>query len=199
MEKMAVELRHLQRTEVGEAAEPFARGQKGSSSMPHKRNPITLERVTGLSRLVRGNALAAMENIALWHERDISHSSVERVILPDSTVAVHYMARCMAGILGGLKINPERMLRNAEITGGMIYSQRLMLCLLEAGWERRRAYELVQRLAQEAYAGGRSLREQASMDGEVTEALGDKALDAVFDPAYYTKHTDRILRDTGIA
>jgi adenylosuccinate lyase len=198
MEKMAVELRHLQRTEVGEAEEPFAKGQKGSSSMPHKRNPITLERVTGLSRLVRANALAAMENIALWHERDISHSSVERVILPDSTIAVHYMARCLAEILGGLRINSERMLMNTDITGGMIYSQRLMLCLLEAGWERRPAYERVQRLAQEAYAEGRSLKDQASMDGEVVDALGHEGLEAVFDPTYYTKHTDRILRDIGI-
>jgi adenylosuccinate lyase len=198
MEKVAVELRHLQRTEVGEAEEPFTEGQKGSSSMPHKRNPITLERVTGLSRLVRANALAAMENVALWHERDISHSSVERVILPDSTIAVHYMAGCLAEILGGLKINSERMLKNTGITGGMVYSQRLMLCLLEAGWERRPAYERVQQIAQDAHAEGRSLKEQASMDGEVVEALGDDGLNAVFDPTYYTKHTDRILRDIGI-
>ena len=198
MEKAAVELRHLQRTEVGESEEPFTRGQKGSSSMPHKRNPITLERVTGLSRLVRANALAAMENVALWHERDISHSSVERVILPDSTIAVHYMPGCLAEILGGLKINSERMLKNTDITRGMVYSQRLMLCLLEAGWERRPAYERVQRLAQEAYAEGRSLKDQASTDMEVVEALGDDGLDAVFDPTYYTKHTDRILRDIGI-
>jgi len=198
MEKVSVELRHLQRTEVGEAEEPFTKGQKGSSSMPHKRNPVTLERVTGLSRLVRANALAAMENVALWHERDISHSSVERVILPDSTIAVHYMAVCLAEILGGLKINSQRMLKNTDITGGMVYSQRLMLCLLEAGWKRRPAYERVQRLAQDAYAEGRSLKDQASMDREVVEALGDDGLDAVFDPTYYTKHTDRILRDIGI-
>ncbi len=198
MEKVAVELRHLQRTEVAEAEEPFTAGQKGSSSMPHKRNPITLERITGLSRLVRANTLAAMENVALWHERDISHSSVERVILPDSTIAVHYMARCLAGILRGLNIDSERMLKNIDLTGGMVYSQRLMLCLLEAGWGRRQAYERVQRLAQEARAGGGSLKDQVSMDMEVVEALGDQGLDAIFDPAYYTRHTGRILRDTGI-
>ena len=198
MEKMAVELRHLQRTEVGEAEEPFTKGQKGSSSMPHKRNPITLERITGLSRLVRANAHAAMENVALWHERDISHSSVERVILPDSTVVVHYMARCMADIVGGVRIDSERMRRNMEMSAGMVYSQRLMLCLLEAGWERRQAYERVQRLAREAYAAGRSLKDQASADRDVVDVLGDGGLEAVFDPAYYTRHTDRILRDAGI-
>jgi adenylosuccinate lyase len=199
MEKVAVELRHLQRTEVAEAEEPFTKGQKGSSSMPHKRNPITLERVTGLSRLVRANAMAALENVALWHERDISHSSVERVILPDSTTAVHYMARCLAGILGKLRVNVDRMQENLDITGGMVYSQRLMLCLMDAGWERRSAYERVQQLAREAYSGGRTLKDQASMDVEVADALGEAGLNAVFDPAYYTKHTERILRDIGIA
>jgi adenylosuccinate lyase len=197
MEKIAVEIRHLQRTEVGEAAEPFTKGQKGSSSMPHKRNPITLERITGLSRLVRAHAVAAMENVALWHERDISHSSVERVILPDSTIAAHYMARCLAGVLEGLVVNAERMRANLDITGGMVYSQRLMLCLMEAGWERRAAYEHVQKLAHDAYAAGRTFKEQVLADGKVEDALGREGLDDVFDPGYYTKHTDRILH--GIA
>jgi adenylosuccinate lyase len=198
MEKMAVELRHLQRTEVGETEEPFTKGQKGSSSMPHKRNPITLERVTGLSRLVRAYAVAAMENVALWHERDISHSSVERVILPDGTIATHYMARCLVGVLGGLKVNKERMLENLGVTGGMVFSQRLMLHLLDAGWERKPAYERVQQLAHRAYADGRTLKEEAARDEEVRDALGVEGLDAVFDPTYYTKQTDRILRDVGI-
>jgi adenylosuccinate lyase len=198
IEKVAIELRHLQRTEVAEVEEPFTKGQKGSSSMPHKRNPITLERLTGLSRLVRANALAAMENVALWHERDISHSSVERIIFPDSTIAVHYMAGSLADILAGLKIDSKRMATNAGMTGGMIYSQRLMLSLLEAGWERRQAYERVQRLAGEAYAAGRSLKEQAATDREVSAALGSERLNAVFDAACYMKHTDRILRDIGI-
>jgi adenylosuccinate lyase len=198
MEKIAVELRHLQRTEVAEAEEPFTEGQKGSSSMPHKRNPITLERITGLSRLVRAYALAAMENVALWHERDISHSSVERVILPDATIAVHYMAGCLAGVLDGLVIDVESMRRNVEITGGLIYSQRLMLRLTEAGWTRKSAYEEVQRLAMKAREAVRTLKEQVLMDSRVVEALGRGEVDAVFDPAFYTKHTDRILREIGI-
>ena len=198
MEKIAVELRHLQRTEVAEAEEPFAKGQKGSSSMPHKRNPITLERITGLSRLTRAYAVAAMENVALWHERDISHSSVERVILPDATIAVHYMARCLAGVLGGLVIDVDRMRRNLEITGGMIYSQRLMLRLMEAGWTRKRAYEKVQRLAMEAREAGRTFKDQVHGDGRIVGALGSTEVDAVFDPAFYTKHTERILREIGI-
>jgi adenylosuccinate lyase len=198
MEKIAVELRHLQRTEVGEAEEPFTKGQKGSSSMPHKRNPITLERITGLSRLVRAHAVAAMENVALWHERDISHSSVERVILPDSTIAVHYMARCLVDILGGLRIDTDRMLRNLELSGGMIYSQRLMLSLMEAGWKRRAAYERVQKLAWEAHEAGLTLKEQVSNDREVVTALGEGGVESAFDPAHYTKHTKRILHGIGI-
>jgi adenylosuccinate lyase len=198
LEKMAVELRHLQRTEVGEVAEPFERGQKGSSSMPHKRNPITLERITGLSRLVRGNAMAAMENVALWHERDISHSSVERVIIPDTTTVVHYMARCFAGILKGLKIDAGRMRKNLEMTGGMVHSQRLLLCLMQAGWQRRPAYERVQQLSRQAHEAGRTLKAQVSLDKEVVDALGTRQVEQIFDPSYYTKHIDRILRDIGI-
>jgi adenylosuccinate lyase len=199
MEKVAVELRHLQRTEVGEVEEPFTQGQKGSSSMPHKRNPIVLERIAGLSRVVRADAVAAMEDVALWHERDISHSSVERVILPDSTTAVHYMARCLTGVLKGLKINVERMRENVDITGGMIYSQRLMLCLMESGWERKTAYERVQALAAKARKAGRTFRDQVSRDAEVVEALGSGGVETVFDPSYYMKHTGKILREIGMA
>jgi adenylosuccinate lyase len=198
MEKMAIEIRHLQRTEVAEAEEPFTKGQKGSSSMPHKRNPITLERVTGLARLVRSHAMAGLENVALWHERDISHSSVERIIIPDATVATHYMARCMKTVLSGLVVHPERMKENMDLSGGMIYSQRLMLCLMEAGWDRRRAYEKVQLLAHSGHARGKSLKESACADEEIIAALGPEAAASVFDPVYYIRHAYEILKDIGI-
>ncbi len=198
LEKMAVEIRHLQRTEVGEAEEPFAKGQKGSSSMPHKRNPITLERVTGLARLVRAHAMAALENVALWHERDISHSSVERVIIPDATTATHYIARCMKTVLGGLVVHAERMRQNLDLSGGMVYSQRLMLCLMEAGWDRRRAYEKVQLLAHSGYSSGKTLKESACGDDEVVAALGSEKAESVFDPVYYIRHAYDILKDIGV-
>ena len=198
MEKMAVELRHLQRTEVAEAEEPFTRGQKGSSSMPHKRNPITLERVTGLARLIRSHAMAALENVALWHERDISHSSVERVIIPDATIATHYIARCMKTVLSGLVVHPERMRKNLDLSGGMVYSQRLMLCLMEAGWERKRAYEKVQLLAHSGYASGKTLKESACADEEIVSVLGEEAAGSVFDPVYYIRHVFETLKDIGI-
>ncbi len=198
MEKMAIELRHLQRTEVAEAEEPFTKGQKGSSSMPHKRNPITLERVTGLARLVRSHAMAGLENVALWHERDISHSSVERIIIPDATVATHYMARCMKTVLSGLVVHPERMKENMELSGGMVYSQRLMLCLMEAGWDRRRAYEKVQLQAHAGHARGKSLKESACADEEIIAALGPEAAASVFDPVYYIRYAYETLKDIGI-
>jgi adenylosuccinate lyase len=198
MEKMAVELRHLQRTEVAEAEEPFTSGQKGSSSMPHKRNPITLERVTGLARLIRSHAMAGLENVALWHERDISHSSVERVIIPDATIATHYVARCMNKVLSGLVVHEERMRGNLDLSGGMVYSQRLMLRLMEAGWDRRRAYEKVQLLAHSGYSSGKSLKESACADEEIISAVGAEAAESVFDPVYYIRHAYEILRDIGI-
>jgi adenylosuccinate lyase len=198
MEKMAVELRHLQRTEVAEAAEPFTRGQKGSSSMPHKRNPIVLERITGLSRLVRAHAIAAFENVALWHERDISHSSVERIIIPDGTIAVHYMARCLKTVLQGLRVDTSKMKENIELTGGMVYSQRLMLCLMEAGWDRKRAYEKVQHLAHSAASDRETLKERVCRDQEVVSVLGPRMAEAVFDPGYYIRYAHDILHDTGI-
>jgi adenylosuccinate lyase len=198
MEKMAIELRHLQRTEVAEAEEPFTRGQKGSSSMPHKRNPITLERVTGLARLIRSHAMAGLENVALWHERDISHSSVERVIIPDATIATHYIARCMKTVLSGLVVHAERMRANLELSGGMIYSQRLMLRLMEAGWDRKRAYEKVQLLAHSGCDSGQSLKQAACADEEIVTVLGEKAAESVFDPHYYIRHACETLRDIGI-
>ena len=198
MEKIGVELRNLQRTEIAEMEEPFVKGQKGSSSMPHKRNPITLERICGLARLVRANAACAIENIALWHERDISHSSVERVILPDSTTAVHYMACALATVLEGLKIDRARMRQNIDLTRGLVYSQRLMLALMDAGWQRRRAYEKVQQLADSAISGDRDLGAVAGEDDEVTETLGADRIGGIFDPRLYTSHTREILRDIGI-
>ncbi len=147
LEKLATEIRHLQRTEVREAEEPFGRGQKGSSAMPHKKNPITCERVTGLSRLLRGYAVAAMENISLWHERDISHSSVERVILPDATITLDYMLQTMAEVMRGLIVHADRMRANLESTHGVVYSGQVLLALMRAGLSRTQAYELVQRCA----------------------------------------------------
>jgi adenylosuccinate lyase len=198
LERIGVELRSLQRTEIAEAEEPFTRGQKGSSAMPHKRNPIVLERVCGLARLLRANAGVALENVALWHERDISHSSAERVILPDSTIALHYMARCLNTVLGGLKINKDRMRSNIEMTGGRVYSQRLMLALMEVGWARNDAYEKVQQLASRAESAGRHLGEAAHGDRQVVGAIGSRGIDDVFDPRFYTRHTDVVLREMGI-
>ena len=198
LEQIALEVRHLQRTEVAEMEEPFERGQKGSSAMPHKRNPITLERVCGLARLARTNALAAVENVALWHERDISHSSVERVILPDTTILVHYMARNLKRVLDGLVIDAAKMARNLDLTAGRIYSQRLMLALAEAGWGRRRAYEKVQRLAEAARRTQRHLRDVALEDRAVEKLLGVRTITDIFDPSYYGRYTDQILRQAGI-
>jgi adenylosuccinate lyase len=198
MERIALEIRSLQRTEIAELAEPFASGQKGSSAMPHKRNPIVLERVSGLARLVRGHAVAAMENVALWNERDISHSSVERVILPDATTAVCYMARCLGQVLEGLVVDPARMRRNLDLTKGRIYSQRLMLALMNSGWTRKHSYEKVQRLSAEAEARGLDLAAVAGEDPEIASALGDGGIAEVFDPRFYGRYTDQILRETGI-
>jgi adenylosuccinate lyase len=198
MEKMGIEVRSLQRTEVAEMAEPFSPGQKGSSSMPHKRNPITLERICGLARLVRAHASCAFENIALWHERDISHSSVERVIIPDSTTVVHYMARCMRFVLDGLVIDTNRMRRNIDLTHGLVYSQRLMLRLMESGWQRKAAYEKVQQMAGLAFSEGDDLKDVVKADGAVMKVLGAGGVEDVFNPRHYTAHARRILKDAGI-
>jgi adenylosuccinate lyase len=198
MERIALELRSLQRTEVAEIEEPFTRGQKGSSSMPHKRNPILLERVCGLARLVRGHAVAALENVALWHERDISHSSVERVILPDATIAVDYMARCLNLVLRGIKIDRARMRANLDMTAGRVYSQRLMLLLMEAGWTRKRAYETIQQVAAQAEAEGRHLSDAACRDRRIAGAVPRPRIVEVFDPRFYGRYTDRVLKEIGI-
>jgi adenylosuccinate lyase len=194
LEKIAVEIRSLQRTEVGEVEEPFAEGQKGSSAMPHKRNPVGSENITGLARLVRGNAGAALENVALWHERDISHSSVERVILPDSTILVDYMLHRLSGILEDLRVYPDRMRENIERSFGLMYSQRVLLRLTESGLARQAAYEIVQRNAMRAWGERRSFRELLAADPEVTARLAPAALGECFDPAWYLRNVDAIYR-----
>jgi len=194
LEKVAVEIRALQRTEIGEAEEPFAEGQKGSSAMPHKRNPVGSENITGLARLIRANAGAALENVALWHERDISHSSVERVILPDSTILLDYMLHRMAGILEGLRVYPERMRENMERSFGLMYSQRVLLRLTESGLPRQQAYELVQKNAMRAWSERTPFRDLLAADGDVTARLAPAALAECFDPAWYLRNVDAIYR-----
>ena len=194
LEKVAVEIRALQRTEILEVEEPFAEGQKGSSAMPHKRNPVGSENVTGLARLVRRNAGAALENVALWHERDISHSSVERVILPDSTILLDYMLHRMSEILEGLRVYPERMRENMERSFGLMYSQRVLLRLTETGLPRQRAYEIVQRNAMRAWSDRTSFRDLLAADPEVTARLAPAALAECFDPAWYLRNVDAIYR-----
>ena len=194
LEKVAVEIRALQRTEILEVEEPFAEGQKGSSAMPHKRNPVGSENVTGLARLVRSNAGAALENVALWHERDISHSSVERVILPDSTILLDYMLHRMSEILEGLRVYPERMRENMERSFGLMYSQRVLLRLTETGLPRQRAYEIVQRNAMRAWSDRTPFRDLLAADPEVTARLAPAALAECFDPAWYLRNVDAIYR-----
>ncbi|HEX6988629.1 MAG TPA: adenylosuccinate lyase, partial [Bacillota bacterium] len=198
LEKIAVEIRHLQRTEVREVEEPFRSGQKGSSAMPHKRNPEKSERISGLARVLRANALAALENQALWHERDISHSSVERVILPDSTILLDYMLHLLTGIVRDLHVYPEAMSANLERTGGLIYSQRLLLALVAAGMTREDAYALVQELAMAAWQGGATFRERVLADPRVTGRIEPGALRALFDPAHYLRRVDHVYRRLGL-
>jgi adenylosuccinate lyase len=199
LEKVATEIRALQRTEVLEAEEPFTAGQKGSSSMPHKRNPVSCEQVCGLARLVRTNALAALENVALWHERDISHSSVERVILPDSTCLVDYMLHQMIRILDGLQVYPERMRENMERSFGLLFSQRVLLKLTDKGLARQKAYEMVQRNAMAAWRDRTAFRDLLAADPEVTAQLTRAELDECFDPAWYLRNVAAIYRRVGLA
>jgi len=198
LEKIALEIRTLQRTEILEAEEPFTEGQKGSSAMPHKRNPVSCEQVCGLARLVRANAQAALENVALWGERDISHSSVERVILPDSTILVDYMLDQMVRILEGLQVYPERMRENFERSHGLIYSQRVLLKLAEKGLPRQRAYEIVQANAMTAWQEQRSFQELLARDPEVTARLSPAELGECFDPGWYLRNVDAIYRRLGL-
>jgi len=194
IEKIATEIRHLQRTEVLEAEEYFSEGQKGSSAMPHKRNPIVSENLCGLARLVRANSVAAMENVALWHERDISHSSVERVIMPDSTILVDYMLAKGTDLIKHLVVYPEHMERNLELTGGLVYSQRLLLLLVEKGAQRKESYEAVQRNAMVSWRGGGTLQALVEQDPFIIKHLNKREIAGCFDPKYYLRHLDVIYR-----
>lgn len=196
VENLAVEIRHLQRTEVREAEEFFSPGQKGSSAMPHKRNPILSENLTGLARLVRAAVIPAMENVALWHERDISHSSVERNIAPDATVTLDFALTRLTGLIENLLVYPDTMMENLEKMGGLVFSQRVLLALTQAGISREDAYRIVQRSAMKVWeAKGKStLRDALETDSQVTEKLDKKALDTIFDYNQYTKHVERIIK-----
>jgi adenylosuccinate lyase len=194
LEKFALEIRHLARTEVGEVTEPFAKGQKGSSAMPHKRNPVVAERICGLARVVRANALVGLENVALWHERDISHSSAERVVIPDSFLALDYMLDRFAWLVEGLDVRPERMRRNLEAGHGLFFSQRLLLALVESGLPRGDAYRLVQRHALRAHEEERDFRELVRADEEIA---GRVELDELFDLGWYTRHVDAVFERLG--
>lgn len=193
LEKFALEIRHLQRTEVREAEEPFGKGQKGSSAMPHKRNPVICERICGLSRILRANALASLENVSLWHERDISHSSVERVIMPDSTIVLDYMLNKFIEVIEGLSVYPQNMLANLVKTKGLIFSQRVLLVLMKKGLSRPKAYDLVQRLAMKTLKEDSDFKENLAQDKEVGRYLDRAALDKIFDLDYYLRYVDKIF------
>jgi adenylosuccinate lyase len=190
LDRFALEIRHLARTEVREVEEPFAQGQKGSSAMPHKRNPIVAERICGLARVVRGYAHVGLENVALWHERDISHSSAERVVLPDAFLAIDYMLDRFAWLLEGLVVRPERMRANLEATGGLFFSQRLLLALVESGLGRDEAYRMVQRHAMRAWDEGLDFRGLVRSDAQIASRAN---LGEVFDLGAYTAHVDAVF------
>jgi adenylosuccinate lyase len=194
LEKFATEIRGLQRTEVREVEEPFEAGQTGSSAMPHKRNPELCERVCGLARLIRGYALTSLENITLWHERDISHSSTERIILPDSCLAVDYMLSIFTSIMKGLKVYPENMRRNIELTQGVIFSQRVLLALIDKGLPREEAYKMVQGNAMKAWEKRKSFLSLLEADKRITARLSKKELNSLFDYDYYLKYVDDVFK-----
>jgi len=194
IEKIVIEIRHLQRTEVLEAEEPFAKGQKGSSAMPHKRNPVGCENLSGLARVVRTNALAALENVALWHERDISHSSVERVIIPDSTILVDYMLNRLTGILSGLQVYPERMRENLNRSYGLYNSQNVLISLTEKGMTREDAYALVQKNAMMSWKTRKPFKNLLAKDREVKKFLSAKELNGIFELKQYFRNVDYIFK-----
>lgn len=198
LDKLATEIRGLQKTETREAEEPFYAGQKGSSAMPHKRNPVNCEQITGLSRVVRANAMVALENMPLWHERDISHSSAERVTVPDSTILVNYMLRNMTRIVRGLHVYPENMKKNMEKTLGLTYSQKVLLTLVEKGMKREEAYDLVQKYAMRAWEEQRPFDEMLASDPSIAATLGTEGLRACFDPSYHIRRVDEIFAKAGI-
>ncbi len=198
LEKFSTEIRALQKTEVLEAEEFFSKGQKGSSAMPHKKNPITCERIAGMARVLRGYALTALENVTLWHERDISHSSAERIILPDGTIALDYILNKMTQIVAQLQVYPENMRRNLELTRGVIFSQPLLLLLAEKGLTREEAYRLVQKRAHTAWQSGQDFKEAVKNDPEFRRHLSDKEIDRAFDLKYNMRNVDAIFRRIGL-
>ncbi len=198
LDKFALEIRHLQRTEVLEAEEPFGKGQKGSSAMPHKRNPVICERICGLARLIRANAMASLENVALWHERDISHSSVERIIIPDSTIILDYMLNKFIDVINGFQIYPDHMLENLVKTKGLIFSQRVLLALMDKGLERMKAYDLVQRAAMKTWNGGMDFKTNLLEEPQVAKYMSVKQLDKLFDLDYYLRNVNMIYKRLGI-
>jgi len=198
LEKFATEIRGLQRTEVLEAEEPFEQGQTGSSAMPHKRNPELCERVCGLARLVRGHALTAMENIALWHERDISHSSTERVILPDSCLVLDYVLNIFIYVMKGLQVYPERMKENMELTKGLVFSQRVMLALIDKGLSREQAYKLVQRNAMRSWKEKQSFLDLLRNDRDVTGNISESELESIFDYGYFLRYVEELFERVGL-
>ena len=193
-ERLAVEIRHLQRTELREAEEYFSPGQKGSSAMPHKRNPVLTENITGLARLVRSHCIPAMENVALWHERDISHSSVERMIGPDATITLDFLLARLTGVIEKLVVYPEQMQSNLDALGGLVFSQRVLLALTQAGMSREDAYAAVQRNAMESWSEGKSFLDLLKADADVSSLVDDAALEEMFDLAYHTKNVDTIFK-----
>lgn len=198
LEKIAVEIRHLQRTEVREAEEPFDQGNQGSSAMPHKRNPHASERVSGLARVLRGYAVVAAENVALWHERDISHSSAERIVFPDACILLDYLLDLVADVMERLVVHRDRMRANLDLTGGLIHSQQVLLALVDAGLDRQAAYKLVQSHALAAWDGGPNFRDALARDPVVTETLVSGALEGLFDPTPHLDHVDAVFERLGL-
>lgn len=198
LEKYAEEIRNLQHTEIREVEEPFAKGQKGSSAMPHKRNPIVCERICGLARIVRANAMVALENVSLWHERDISHSSAERMILPDSTLSVYYMLHKFIAVIEGLHVYPENMMKNLNLTRGLIYSQRILLELVQHGITREEAYQVVQRNAMRVWQEGGEFKEYLLEDKELLKSVTPAQIEACFELDYHFKYVDETFKKLGI-
>jgi adenylosuccinate lyase len=198
LEKFATEIRHLQKTEVLEAEEYFSKGQKGSSAMPHKRNPITCERIAGLSRVLRGNAQAALENVALWHERDITHSSVERIVVPDSCILLDYMISLTTNVIDKLLVYPENMKKNIDLTHGLVFSQPVLLALTKKGMKREDAYRIVQKNAMDVWQSKKNFREVLEADPEVKSVLSNGELTEAFDPSKSLQHVDYIFERVGL-
>jgi adenylosuccinate lyase len=198
LEKFATEIRALQKTEIREVEEPFSPGQTGSSAMPHKRNPELCERICGLSRLIRGYALTSMENIALWHERDISHSSTERVILPDACIVLDYCLSIFTSVIAGLLVYPKRMKKNLELTKGLVFSQRVMLSLIDKGFSRQQSYKIVQRNAMKSWQGNKDYLKLLEADSEIANSLPLSELEAIFDYGFYLHYVDEIFKRLGL-